>query len=225
MKLDLSQDNSLIRFFSTNLYKIINKKYLDLSRERNCFFVHVPKCAGISVKRAFFGNSDYKYGHLTYRNIESVYGVEAVKDMFVFSFVRNPWSRLFSAYTFLFSGGFNFYDDIFCKLFLKKYNTFEKFIKEWLIKGNLYSYIHFIPQYEFLVNMEDKIDLDFIGNFESIDDDFQKVVDITGFGKKLEKHNVTKRKKRYKDVYDQEMIDIVRNLYKKDVEIFGYEFE
>ncbi len=72
---------------------------------RGCIFIHIPKCAGVSVCQSLFGNLGP--GHLTLRQHQEVLDSRTFDSMFKFSFVRNPWDRLVSAFYFLKQGGYN----------------------------------------------------------------------------------------------------------------------
>ena len=70
-------------------------------------FVHVPKCGGVSVSRAVFGSV---VQHGTIRTYQSVFSQAEFQSYFKFTFVRNPWDRLFSAWNFIKKGGKSRYD-------------------------------------------------------------------------------------------------------------------
>ncbi|MFP4354891.1 MAG: sulfotransferase family 2 domain-containing protein [Phycisphaerae bacterium] len=68
-----------------------------------CIFVHIPKAAGVSVCQTLFGN--LAGGHDTIEKYQKVFSWSDYKRYFKFTFVRNPWDRLASAYRFLRKGG------------------------------------------------------------------------------------------------------------------------
>lgn len=67
-------------------------------------FIHITKTAGTSVAISLFGELPYHYTAVQYRVI---YGRKTFNRYFKFAFVRNPWDRLYSAYSFLKNGGWN----------------------------------------------------------------------------------------------------------------------
>jgi hypothetical protein len=79
-------------------------------------------------------------------------------------------------------------------------------------------------QHEFLF-IKDKKEVDFIGRFENIDEDWKVVSSRI----KNYKHSCLKRTNRssnpgYKSAYSDKSADIIYNVYKKDIELFKYRF-
>jgi hypothetical protein len=205
------------------------------ARSNNAFFIHIPKAGGTSVKKSLYPKSltKYQYGHLTYKDIIEIYGQEKVDSIYKFTFVRNPWDRVYSGYRFLAQGGMDLIDRALYSLGIAKYDTFEEFVYNWLSKENIYGkvhkYIHFYPQFEFLTNDADKIAVDFIGKVENMESDYNKIREKIGFGKSLKHLNRTPKTKKFKEdyrnAYTNDMIDIVAKVYKRDIEEFGYSFD
>ena len=86
---------------------------LSIFEEKKCIFFHIPKTAGISVSTALFGN--VKWGHRNVAFYKSHFGEKFFNSLYKFSFVRNPYDRLYSAFTFLKNGGMNNQDLLFSK--------------------------------------------------------------------------------------------------------------
>ena len=107
---------------------------------------------------------------------------------------------------------------------LSDYGNFEDFVNCWINKFNIFKYIHFIPQYEFLcIPYGNRMPVDFIGRFENIEIDFQNIKNklyldpaIT-----LKKENVTSLYKLdYRNFYTDKMRNIVSSVYKKDIKLY-----
>jgi hypothetical protein len=192
--------------------------------ETKSIFVHIPKAAGISVCSSLYGN--YAGGHTSINRYQYVFSQKDFDSYFKFTFVRNPWERLYSAYTFLVQGGFNDRDKQWAKLNLSSYKSFNEFVLEWLCKENVNKYIHFVPQVDF-ITFDGKLDvgIDFIGYFENIREDFQFVCDKLCLKSKLSNTNNTNNKGMYFDHYDDEMIERVSDVYSDDIELLGYTFD
>lgn len=56
-------------------------------------FVHVPKSAGVSLSTSLYGRA---LGHIPFSQIKKYLG-GSVSDYYCFSFIRDPYSRFFSA--------------------------------------------------------------------------------------------------------------------------------
>lgn len=193
---------------------------LDAFDYYRCIFVHIPKAAGISVALTLFGN--YGGSHRTLRWYQNNYMRHTFSRYFKFTFVRNPYDRLYSAYTFLRKGGINDEDRAFSERVLVKYETFEDFVLGYLNEETIYSYIHFYPQLEFLIDRNHKIAVDFIGRFENIDQDFFRVSQKIGVNKTLPHLNKTESKKE-QPVFSDQVKAKIQELYKDDFMKLGYE--
>jgi hypothetical protein len=69
-----------------------------------------------------------------------------------------------------------------------------------------------------------KIIVDFIGRYETLEQDFKKVCKKLKIQANLPHINQS-NKKDYREFYNEKMIKIVEKNFKEDVELFGYEFE
>ncbi len=186
-----------------------------------CIFVHIPKSAGSSVALSLFG---HQTGHRRYIDYWRDNPGKA-KLYFKFTFVRNPWERLVSAYHFLRAGGMSPGDRAWAEKHITRFSGFEDFIKGWLTAGNIRRKHHFQPQYSFLVgtNSHD-VKVDFIGRVENFDADFRTVCDRLGIQREGRRRNKS-RHTDYRWYYSNETIEIVRRVYERDVVMFGYDFD
>jgi len=207
-----------------------------LSIKHKCIFVHIPKTAGQSIELYFLRllglnwnsrgslllryNENPKKGpeslaHLTCSEYTELGYIDRrrAKEYFKFSFVRNPWDRLVSEYKYRYQNKV----------------LFKDFVKQIKITSNRPcsdTLRHLLPQYVFLFDEEGKPLVDFIGRFENLQEDFNKVFKKLNIpGGNLGKRNVFYRRKHYSYYYDKETKNIVSEIYKKDIEIFGYKFE
>jgi len=188
--------------------------------DRNkCIFFHIPKAAGTSVCLSLFG---CQTGHL---NFNSLYNSNPQKasTYFKFTFVRNPWSRLVSAYHFLQAGGMYESDKVWADNNIKAYSEFSDFVYKWVNQENVNSFTHFIPQHKFISDENGVIRADFVGKTENIQKDFQVVSSILGLDAKLQHSNKSNHNS-YVDYYDNRTKAIVASVYEKDINLFGYEF-
>lgn len=203
--------------------------------------MHIPKVAGQSIESFFLNlhnldwasrealllrpNDDPEAGPQRLAHLKAHEYVDcghinqvAFNQYFKFSFVRNPWARLVSEYRY--------------RKYSEKY-SFTEFVLRGLPKKNLFTdaYRHIIPQCEYLQNSDGEFIVDFIGKFENLQSDFDRVckkLDITKStlphrNSSENKHASTK--KHFTEYYDNQTRDIVAELYRKDIDLFGYEFK
>lgn len=184
----------------------------NINLEKKILFIHVPKCAGNSIKKAvggFKGNHHLKASDCPKFIFEK---------FFSFAFVRNPWDRCFSAYRYLLKGGDQGYMDLEDKeKYVNKYDSFYDFLKNGLAKAIIMQQ-HFKRQIHYI----DK-DLNFVGKFENINSDFSLLSNMIECDNNLTKENYNPNPD-YRKFYNEESINIVYNFYKKDVEKFNYQF-
>jgi Sulfotransferase family len=156
---------------------------------------------------------------------------------FKFSFVRNPWDRLVSEYK---------YRGHPMRM------TFRTWLLERLPKpGFTDAYCHLVPQHEFLYDGSGRLLADYVGRYESLQADFDVVCDRLGIPRTPLPHenrsleaprvrslnDVKKRIRRwlwtlkprnvyphYTQYYDDETRARVAELYRRDIELFGYAF-
>ena len=190
--------------------------------EYKTIFVHIPKAAGISFNMSLFDNLGG--GHIPLRNYQLVFSKKDFESFYKFTIVRNPWDRLFSAYNFLKKGGLTGNDQEFAKKNINPYKDFNAFVIKWVNKKNINKGIHFKPQYKFLCDIHDNVLTDYIGYFENIENEFQSICEKLNIEKELIKINSNKRTENYKDYYNENTKKIVKEVYKKDIELFGYKF-
>ncbi len=203
--------------------KITNEGYsFEPFDKYKTIFIHVPKCAGVSVNHTLFGN--LAGGHATLNDYLHVFEPELIENYFKFTIVRNPWDRLVSAYFFLKKGGFNKDDKDWFERELSQYDSFEQFVTEWVNKENILRYHHFRPQTNYIFDKYRKIPIDFVGFFENLDDDFDYIANKIGVPDHLPKKNAGEHK-RYQDYYNDKTMEIVAKVYEEDINVLGYNFE
>lgn len=189
--------------------------------ELRCVCIHIPKTAGISLCNTLFGCLGG--GHISARTYRQIFGLAKYNEYYKFAFVRNPWDRLVSAYSFLKQGGLNGQDINWARQNIEPYLSFQEFVRNWLTQKNIYSQQHFIPQWEYVVDASGRVDLDFLGHFETLEDDFKTIALRLGVTTALPKSNASSRSG-YREYYDAETADIVARLYSRDIELFDYKF-
>ena len=205
-----------------------NKKVFNEGTLLNAFyksktiFIHIPKTAGVSLAKAIYGDVTLE-GHRSFYFNSIALNIKN-EVYFSFAFVRNPFDRLYSAYKFLNEGGMNHLDKLAFQTFLSEFEDFEDFILNGLNEKLIYQITHFIPQHEYLCDKSGNILVDFIGRFEDLESDTLLL------SKRLKKdinlsHLNFNSKLNYNEVYTDEMIYKVNQIYQKDIDIFKYTFK
>ncbi|WP_281268985.1 sulfotransferase family protein [Sphingomonas gilva] len=188
-------------------------------------FIHVPKTAGSSMTAALGGGRQRNIPLVRY----AAYDRKRCADYFKFCFVRNPWDRLLSAYSYLRSRiGLGGSDASWVEANMADLRTFEQFVtaigRDDAQARQLMSYMHFMPQHRWLtLEPHGEPYIDFVGRFERLDQDLAAVADRLGLSIQLE-HRRKSAHRPYREEYDERMRGIVARLYSRDIELFGYDF-
>ena len=203
-----------------------------ISHKHKCVFIHIPKTGGMSMEQMlgvdvlkFHQHSRSLVKHGTPFN--EYYKKYFNQDLgyFKFTIVRNPWDRAVSI----------FYHEKkmnqtnpnkrrrlivdFCKKYKNK--AFSEFIKSKLInKSHTLKDTLWKSQAQFLTDK-----YDFICKFEDLEADVRHVcnklnIDFSNFP---HINKGAKPTKNYKELYDQESIDIITDLYKQYFKSLNYD--
>lgn len=198
--------------------------------EFNTIFVHCPRTGGNSIEFLFrqwlpdFVGRFRK--HWTAREMQKVMGKAYYEKQFVFSFIRNPFSRFVSSY--------EFHD--------KREHTFEEFItiteqrkffldrdgmphrlevNPWNTGGNC-------PQHYMIHDERGKNIVDFVGRTETMNDDWSYICKKLNIAyQPVPRMNASNPLYAdYRFYYKTSgLVDRVRKLYEEDLKAFGYEYE
>jgi len=188
-----------------------------------CIFVHLPKTGGISVSHGLWGHLTGV--HKSMEDYSRIFSDETFNTYYKFTFVRNPWDRLVSAYTFLKAGGLHAKDAKWAEKHLSGLDTFEDFVLNWLNSENIQKGIHLIPQSDFL-KIDGQMRMDFIGRFENLQADFDIVKHRIGLPDADLPHKNKSARKDYKSYYTNDsVIEKVAEVYAEDIELLQYSFD
>lgn len=184
-------------------------------------FIHVPKSAGRSVVRGLFDVKSVEHAPASwYQQLDA----GRFEQYFKFTFVRNPWDRAVSAYTYLRNGGSPAsVEDSQWADFVSGFSSFDAFICEWLSAENAMRNALFTPQVVFLKDIFGCIDMDFVGRFENLQADFDRVAEQLGIDARLP-HLNRSRSEDFRSFYTPASRDRVADVYAEDINAFGYVF-
>jgi hypothetical protein len=200
-----------------------------ISKKHNFIFVHIQKTAGQSIVEVLRKKvSDVK--PLLYKHDFALKGKKEIGDedwqgYFKFAFVRNPWDRLVSWYSMITNNGPN---NRLWKYVLENSRNFEEFIKN--CTQTIYDYDGekncFYNQLDYISDEGGRSIVDFVGRYETLEEDFQKVCATLNIPHARLPHIKHKSNhKHYSEYYTPETRAIVAERYQRDIEFFGYTFE
>jgi len=200
----------------------------DLYKSKGLMFIHIPKAAGVSVFQALYGRDSW--GHAPLSAFVDFIGREEIYSIPRACIVRDPYLRLHSGYRYLREGGRGKGLDAQRQEMLRPYDTFEKFVKEYLASGDALQIIHFKPQNYWVTDVSGKLGVDYVGRFERIDDSLNEMINLFGINASpLPKLNEGKNQLRDEveermiiELFDYEMMSIVNNVYRNDFRLFDY---
>jgi hypothetical protein len=210
-----------------------------LSHKRKCIFVHIPKTGGTSVENLIWCRkrdrvesnlwkpvlrNKYQTGglqHLLASQIRQEVGDACFQSYFKFTIVRNPWDKAVSQFAYMrgrkvLRGLIGMPEDACFKTYLS------------LIQKE--PHVQWESQHRFFLDDHGERLVDFIGRFESLEDDVRTILGELKMGR----HFLGRRRKiphanrsqrvHYRDYYDTESQGMVADLYGKDIETLGYTF-
>tara|TARA_Y100000289_G_scaffold39202_1_gene38648 strand:- start:9902 stop:10540 length:639 start_codon:yes stop_codon:yes gene_type:complete len=207
-----------------------------ISHKHKCIFLHIPKAAGTSVER-FLRDTDPDIPAKVLRKRGFSHFLNDHLDYYVFSFVRNPYDRLVSAWKwgqlkFEKEGDLPFYNK-------ERAVSFEEYVslttdfdyrKDHKNLWSEYDEYHTLPQFEFFPQLNgghyftDKISADFtcdfIGRFENLNEDFKKVCQDLNILEYQLPHAYNSKTFKKNSSWTDELKGKVHNYYKKDFNLF-----
>lgn len=186
-----------------------------ISHKHKWIFVHLVKCGGTSIENIFWktgGDLICKKEYVdTTKHVKHVtarqYSTTTYwSDYFTFTFVRNPWDKMVSFY------------EYFKKIRKQPHVEFLDFLEEkhWLPM--------FTNQLDLLTPHPGEPEIDYIGRFETLQQDFNVVCDKIGIPQQQLPHKNKTSHRPYTEYYDEETKQIVAERFAKDIECFGYKF-
>ena len=203
---------------------------MKINRQQKLLYIHIPKCGGASIWRAFGMEAVSSWPHLGAESIKEKFPVMA-QDYLKFTVVRNPWEAEVSNFFYKLSiynmqargsrehidaanGGF--------PNMLKKDHTISCFLPN-KIKTHKYGR----SMMRFITDEDDNIMVDEVLRLENIRNDIKKMCKKHKLKpvKKLEQMNKTHHL-HYSEYYTEPwMIDYVRKKNEDYIEKFDYDFE
>jgi len=187
--------------------------------DKAAIWLRVPKCAGASIERAFEDHGLLSSERPAVGKVYQVPGGDFIGDRerftadwdraFKFAVVRNPWDRLVSGW---------------------RYVAADVSLRDLLLqlpeKSDFHRWHHVTRlQSEFLLDENGELIPDMLLRFERLREEFARCCERMGMPRViLPRENWTARSKDYRSYYDEETRELVAELFRTDIDLFGYEF-
>lgn len=191
-----------------------------ISHKYKIIFIHIPKNAGTFITNILYNlDEELDTSHLGHiKSKDAIILIESIWDKYTkFCVIRNSWDFSVSLFS-----------------YIKQHHLHES------IKNMSYSdYISFIninnfgiKQYDYVSDDNDKIIIDYLIDFNDLENNLIKFfntiikIDLDTIMKAIPKSKINKsiRETDYNFYYDEKNIELVYDIYKKDIEKFNFKF-
>ena len=203
-------------------------------RDPNFIHIHYPKTAGHTVRRTFGVPAEHWDGHRNAQQFRDDVGQMEWDLAFKFTFVRNPYDMVVSAYEF--NRSKHPRDNHGPRLYMEgRVPPFSEWVRTALRNPRQYPgsdwgartspwITRWSPQCHW--HLVDGLDsLDYVGRVENLEDDLRYVGAHLGIEiKEVGRHNSSKRHRDYRPYYDDETAALVEGAFAEDLELFDYAF-
>ena len=217
-----------------------------ISYSHNFLFVHIAKTGGTSVRTALrryrwggwyslplgvaslvsqITRPRHKLGLKFPRHAKAVAALEMLptevyQRFFKFTIVRNPWDLQVSSYHHIRREK---------PAVLEGVTNFEDFLKRKFDPERAYDFMLDISaesQSEYLVDLQGRMIVDFVGRYETLQQDFNQICERVGIKPTPLPHLRRARDREdYRRYYTDELADLVAEHYASDLQRLGYTFD
>jgi hypothetical protein len=213
---------------------------MELSYSHRFIFIHVYRAAGQSIskalepysfvprrspltrvpvvrrltKRQLYTLRWHNHGHIKARELKAALPPKTFETFFKFAFVRNPWDWQVSIYHYVLQRP----DHPDHKFFSKSFPTFDDYL-DWRVHSKGAEL-----QTDYLLSESGELLVDFVGRFETLAEDYDTVCKRVGIDNHLPHINAS-RHRHFSHYYTPETRALVEEVYRPDIDLFGYEFD
>jgi len=178
-------------------------------------FIHINKSGGSSIEKALH----LPIRHRTVLQYKEELGAIRWDKLFKFSVVRNPWDKVVSHYHYRVATnqtgmGVN-------------PMSFADWVRAAYRDRNPAFYdkpMMFMAQTEWLVDETGSIDVDYVARFENLSADFRRACELLHRPVVELPHEKKSVRRDFRFYYDSETMQIVADVFRKDLENFHYSF-
>lgn len=204
--------------------------YQILNNDKKFIYVHIPKTGGTTIEQVLNNDPnsvcDNLLGHVSLKSIKKVLDEDDYNEHISFTTVRNPWDLYVSNYHYLKQRNQN--DSDFKKEYgILESDSFTDFIK--FIHDNRDSLIFNdedkTPKWQQLLewSYDGEKHVDYFIKLEELSEKKLREVGLN-ISYTHTKTNVSQHD-HYSVYYNNETIDMVRDMHKDDIKYFNYKFE
>lgn len=204
---------------------ILVKRREPLWLERGIVFIHIPKAAGTSINSALYGRF---MGHVSAADILR-WGSPRLRALPRFAVTRNPWGRLVSAYRFARQGAGQ--GGIVAGIANPRlyqgpaFGSFERFVTEWLAPRDVDTLDGvFRMQFPYVCDGDGRVIVDHLGRVEDLRPTREFIESRIGSLPVIPRSNRSGDDVDYRRYYTPRTATLVGEVYRPDVEAFGYDF-
>ena len=188
---------------------------------RRLIFVHIQKTGGDAISTALGQNTNCPEKHFFACDLRELYGVDTWNAYFKFAFVRNPWDRLVSWWSYLDAQRAALVNgnplNKFQRFVLERAATFEEFLEkcdEEIVDWDGRKWIY-RNQLDYLTDSSGRQIVDFIGRFETLRQDFDIIARQVLGGPVLLPRVNRSQHSRYSDYFTTELAEKVEKSLRK----------
>ena len=203
-----------------------------VSHKHRYIFFAVPKTATQSIRRALqanLGPEDWQqhamfgrsllpipalaslgHGHVSLQQVTRHLAPEQLYRYYKFAFVRHPFDRFISAATFLLGDEPDFQ------------HAPTDVMKRAMSRSRFRSRVLITPQADLLTNSSGNTGMDYIGRYESLQEDFDHVLNHIGLPKVALSVTNTSEHAGYQAYLDDELTSQLVKFYAQDFALFEY---
>ncbi len=147
------------------------------------------------------------------------------KDYLRFAIIRNPWERLVSCYK-----DKIFYKDEDNTYFIKtnpqfkREMPFNEFVDLVVSIPDHLADFHFCSQMSLLTDFTGNFLCNYLAELNNLNFHLEKIKSLTGIPFETKTHLNKTKKSSYEEYYTPELVEKVRQRYRWDIELFGFDF-